>query len=166
MNILSPSLLAADFSNLGRELKDIKDGGATYLHIDVMDGNFVPSISFGMPVIKSLRDITELYFDVHLMIDNPERYIKDFAECGADIITIHAEASQHLNRTLMLIKEYGLKAGIALNPATSLSVLNYIFEYIDMVLLMSVNPGFGGHTMENTNAFLEILTAEYSRNSW
>lgn len=144
MNILSPSLLAADFSKLQREIQDITDGGAAYLHIDVMDGSFVPSISFGMPVIKSLRGITELCFDVHLMIDHPERYINDFAECGADIIVVHAESTHHLNRALMQIKELGLKAGVALNPATPLSVLEHVWEYVDMILIMSVNPGFGG----------------------
>lgn len=144
MNILSPSLLAANFSKLEQELQDITDGGAVYLHIDVMDGSFVPSISFGMPVIKSLRDTTELCFDVHLMIEHPERYIKEFAECGADIITVHTEATQHLDRVLMQIKECGLKAGVALNPATPLSVLEYVLDYVDMVLIMSVNPGFGG----------------------
>lgn len=144
MNILSPSLLAADFSKLQREIQDITDGGASYLHIDVMDGSFVPSISFGMPVIKSLRGITELCFDVHLMIDHPERYINDFAECGADIIVVHAESTHHLNRALMQIKELGLKAGVALNPATPLSVLEHVWEYVDMILIMSVNPGFGG----------------------
>ena len=146
MNILSPSLLSADFSRLGEELQDVTNGGATYLHIDVMDGSFVPSISFGMPVIKSLRSITELCFDVHLMIDNPERYIKDFAECGADIITVHAESTNHLNRVLRQIKDLGLKAGVAVNPATPLSSLEYVLEYVDMVLIMSVNPGFGGQT--------------------
>lgn len=144
MNILSPSLLAADFSNLAKELHDIKVGGAKYLHIDVMDGLFVPSISFGMPMIKSIRSITDLTFDVHLMIDKPERYIEDFAECGADIITVHAEATGHLNRVIMQIKKLGLKAGVALNPATPLSALDYILEDVDMVLIMSVNPGFGG----------------------
>lgn len=144
MNILSPSLLAANFSKLEEELRDITDGGAKYLHLDVMDGSFVPSISFGMPVIKSLRNTTELCFDVHLMIENPERYIEEFADCGADIITIHAEATHHLNRVLMQIKECGRKAGVALNPATPLSALEYVLEYADMVLLMSVNPGFGG----------------------
>ena len=144
MKILSPSLLSANFSRLEKELEDITCGGAVYLHIDVMDGSFVPSISFGMPVIKSLRNITELCFDVHLMIDNPERYIKDFAECGADIITVHAESTHHLNRVLRQIKECGLKAGVALNPSTPLSALEYVLEYVDMVLIMSVNPGFGG----------------------
>lgn len=150
MNILSPSLLAADFSNLAKELHDIKVGGAKYLHIDVMDGLFVPSISFGMPMIKSIRSITDLTFDVHLMIDKPERYIEDFAECGADIITVHAEATGHLNRVIMQIKKLGLKAGVALNPATPLSALDYILEDVDMVLIMSVNPGFGGQKYIST----------------
>ena len=144
MYILSPSLLAADFCKLEKELQDVKAGGAQYLHLDVMDGFFVPSISFGMPVIKSLRKKTELCFDVHLMIDKPERFIKDFAACGADIITIHAESTHHLNRALMQIKAAGLKTGVALNPATPLSALEHVLEYVDMVLIMSVNPGFGG----------------------
>ena len=158
MNILSPSLLSADFSRLKEELQDITDGGATYLHIDVMDGSFVPSISFGMPVIKSLRSVTELCFDVHLMIDNPERYIKDFVDCGADIITVHAESTNHLNRVLMQIKENGLKAGVSLNPATPLSVLEHVLEYVDMVLIMSVNPGFGGQQyIPNTTEKIKAL---------
>lgn len=144
MNILSPSLLAANFANLEKELQDAAKGGAKYLHIDVMDGSFVPSISFGMPLIKSIREVTDLFFDVHLMIDSPERYIKDFADCGADLITIHAESTNHLNRAVMAVKELGLKVGVALNPATPLSVLDYILEDVDMVLIMTVNPGFGG----------------------
>lgn len=154
MNILSPSLLAADFMNLEKELQEITDGGAKYLHIDVMDGHFVPSISFGMPLINSVRKKTELLFDVHLMITNPERYIEDFAKCGADIITVHAESTAHLNRVITQIKELGLKAGVAINPATPLSVL----EYVDMILIMTVNPGFGGQTyIENSTKKIHDL---------
>lgn len=158
MNILSPSLLAADFMNLEKELQEITDGGAKYLHIDVMDGHFVPSISFGMPLISSIRKKTELLFDVHLMITNPERYIEDFAKCGADIITVHAESTVHLNRAITQIKELGLKAGVAINPATPLSVLEYILEYVDMILIMTVNPGFGGQTyIENSTKKIHDL---------
>lgn len=158
MNILSPSLLAADFINLEKELQEITDGGAKYLHIDVMDGHFVPSISFGMPLISSIRKKTELLFDVHLMITNPERYIEDFAKCGADIITVHAESTVHLNRVITQIKELGLKAGVAINPATPLSVLEYILEYVDMILIMTVNPGFGGQTyIENSTKKIHDL---------
>ena len=144
MNILSPSMLAADFSKLGEELSAIEKGGAQYLHIDVMDGMFVPSISFGMPVIKSLRKCSDLVFDVHLMIEKPERYIREFASSGADIITVHAEACTHLDRTLTAIREAGCKAGVALNPSTPLNVLEYVLDKVDMVLIMSVNPGYGG----------------------
>lgn len=158
MNILSPSLLAADFMNLEKELQEITDGGAKYLHIDVMDGHFVPSISFGMPLISSIRKKTELLFDVHLMITNPERYIEDFAKCGADIITVHAESTVHLNRVITQIKELGLKAGVAINPATPLSVLEYVLEYVDMILIMTVNPGFGGQTyIENSTKKIHDL---------
>lgn len=144
MNILSPSILAADFQRLGEQIKEVDQAGAQYLHIDVMDGIFVPSISFGMPVISSIRSVTEKTFDVHLMVQDPERYIEAFAECGADLITVHAEACRHLDRAIQQIHDLGLKAGVALNPATPLCTLEYVLEKIDLVLLMTVNPGFGG----------------------
>ena len=144
MNLLSPSILAADFAHLEEDIKKVERAGARYLHIDVMDGDFVPSISFGMPLISAIRRITDMVLDVHLMSTEPVRYIDDFAACGADIITVHVEACKHLNRTIAAIKEKGLKAGVVLNPATPLSELEYILEDVDMVLLMSVNPGFGG----------------------
>jgi ribulose-phosphate 3-epimerase len=141
---LSPSILAADFKSLGEEIKKADRAGAHYIHIDVMDGDFVPSISLGMPVIKDIRSASDKVFDVHLMVSNPERYIDDFIEAGADIITIHVEACKHLDRTLSYIKQKGIKAGIALNPATSLTSLDYLFDQVDMILIMTVNPGFGG----------------------
>ena len=142
--ILSPSILAADFGKLAEQIKITEKNGAKYLHFDVMEGAFVPSISFGMPVIKSLRKYSSQVFDVHLMIENPERYLEDFKAAGADIITVHIEATKHLHRTVTRIKELGLKAGISLNPATPLSAIELVLSEIDMVLIMSVNPGFGG----------------------
>ena len=144
MNILAPSILSADFASLGEDVKKAERSGAQYLHIDVMDGAFVPSLSLGFPVIKSIRRVTNLVFDVHLMICHPDRYIEEFAAAGAGIITVHAEACPHLNRTIASIKENGCKAGVALNPATPLTGLSYILDDLDMVLLMTVNPGFGG----------------------
>jgi ribulose-phosphate 3-epimerase len=147
MNCLSPSILAADFSRLGEQVRQLDEAGAHYVHIDVMDGMFVPSISFGTPVMKSIRDCTERIFDVHLMIEEPIRYIDAFAEAGADLITVHAEACKHLDRTIETIKEKGILAGVALNPATPLSSIEYILPEVDMVLIMTVNPGFGGQKL-------------------
>ena len=142
--IIAPSLLAADFSILKEEITNIENAGAEYLHLDVMDGNFVPNISFGPVVIKSLRAHSNLIFDVHLMIENPDKYVADFVDAGADIICVHVESTKHLNRTIQLIKSYKKKVGVALNPSTSLDTIKYDLDNIDMVLIMTVNPGFGG----------------------
>jgi len=141
---IAPSLLASDFSKLAEEIKELENAKADWVHLDVMDGAFVPNISFGIPVIKSIRKLTDLPFDVHLMIEDPSRYIEDFVKAGADIITIHYEADKHIDRTINYIKNFGKKVGIALNPGTPVSVLEDLISEIDMVLIMSVNPGFGG----------------------
>lgn len=141
---IAPSLLAADFFDLSSQMKLLKEGNIEVLHLDVMDGMFVPSISFGMPVISSLRKSVDFFFDVHMMVENPERYIEDFYNSGADGITIHFEACKHIDRTISQIKSLGLRSGISINPATPVSFLENIISEVDMVLIMSVNPGFGG----------------------
>lgn len=143
---LSPSVLSADFTKLGEQVRLVDEAGADYIHLDVMDGKFVPNISFGMPVIEAIRKVTDKPLDVHLMIEEPIRYLEEFKAAGADIVTVHAESCVHLHRTISRIRELDMKAGVALNPATSVSVLNYIFDDIDLALVMSVNPGFGGQT--------------------
>ncbi len=143
---IAPSILSADFSRLGEEVKAVEEAGADWIHVDVMDGKFVPNITIGPLVVESLRKVTKLPLDVHLMIENADQYIEDFANAGADIISVHAEACPHLHRTIQSIKENGAKAGVVLNPATTLFALDEIIEQVDLVLLMSVNPGFGGQT--------------------
>ncbi len=143
---LAPSVLSADFSRLGEELNVIEKAGVKMLHIDIMDGTFVPNISLGMPVIQSMRKVSNMFFDVHLMVSNPDNIIESIAKCGADGITVHAETCTHLHRTIQNIKKLGLKVGVALNPATPINVLDYIIQDIDMVLIMTVNPGFGGQS--------------------
>lgn len=151
MVLLSPSVLSADFGNLREEILKLEKGGADYIHLDVMDGQYVPNISFGPAVIEKLRGVTDLPFDVHLMIDRPERYVEEFAKAGADILTIHPESTIHLHRLIQEIKDKGMKAGVSLNPARPLNDIEYILGDIDMVLIMTVNPGFGGQ------AFIESM---------
>jgi ribulose-phosphate 3-epimerase len=146
MKKIAPSILSADFCRLGEEVRAVEAAGADYIHIDVMDGHFVPNITIGPLVVEAVRKITTLPLDVHLMIENPDRYIPDFAAAGADIIVVHAEASIHLHRSIQLIKSLGKKAGVSLNPATPLNVLEHVLVDLDMVVLMTVNPGFGGQS--------------------
>ncbi len=144
--IIAPSILSADFSNLGRDISTVVDAGAQWIHVDVMDGIFVPNITIGPVVVRGIRKATKAFLDCHLMIMDPERYIDDFIKAGADGITVHAEATRHLHRTLSMIRERGLKSGVALNPSTPLDTIRYCLNDIDLVLIMSVNPGFGGQS--------------------
>ncbi len=146
MKILAPSILSADFTKLGEEVKAVEDAGADWIHVDVMDGHFVPNITMGPLVVKAVRKVTSLPIDVHLMIENPDNYIPEFIKAGSDYISVHAESCVHLNRTIQLIKESGVKAGVALNPSTPISSLDWILEDLDYVVIMSVNPGFGGQS--------------------
>ncbi len=160
--MIAPSILSADFSRLGDEVRAVEAAGAEVIHVDVMDGHFVPNITIGPLVVKAVRQVTDLPVDVHLMITEPDRYLKDFADAGADWITVHVEACVHLHRTLNYIRDLGKKAGAVLNPATSLSSLDFVLEELDLVMLMSVNPGFGGQsfiesTLEKTRSLRAML---------
>ena len=162
MNCLSPSILSADYGKLAEEIERIDEAGAQYIHIDVMDGMIVPNITLGAPVVKSLRKYTDRILDVHLMIEEPDRYVEDFAKAGADIITVHAEACRHLDRTVAHIKELGTMAGVAINPATPIEILRHVIDQVDMVLIMTVNPGYGGqklipYTLEKVTELRRIL---------
>ena len=166
MNILSPSILSADFANLGRDILEAHSAGAKYLHIDVMDGKFVPSISFGMPVIKSIRSVSDIVFDVHLMIEEPIRYIKEFVESGADIITFHLEACKDVQSTIDKIHEMGVKAGLSIKPGTPVESLLPYLDKVEMILMMSVEPGFGGqkYIEESTERIRQVRAMLDERN--
>lgn len=143
---ISPSILSADFANLERDIRIVEEGGADYIHVDVMDGHFVPNITLGPNIVSAIRPVTKLPLDCHLMIENPEKYIEDFAKAGADIITVHAESTPHIHRAIQMIKNTGVRAGVVLNPGTPVAAVEYVLSECDMVLVMTVNPGFGGQS--------------------
>lgn len=163
---IAPSILSADFANLGQEIKALEKAGADMIHIDVMDGNFVPNLTFGAGIVKAIRNYTKLPFDVHLMVQNPDEMIPWFVEAGADIITVHAESCKHLDKTISTIHEYGLKAGVSLNPSTSEESIKYVLDKLDLILVMSVNPGFGGQNFIESQlqkiSAIKQLCAPYS----
>lgn len=163
---IAPSILSADFAKLGSEIKEIEDGGADYVHVDVMDGHFVPNITIGPLIVEAIRPLTKLPLDVHLMIENPDMYIKDFADAGADIITVHQETCPHLHRTIQLIKSHNVKVGVVINPATPVATIKEIIGNVDLVLVMSVNPGFGGQSFikESLSKINEINLIRKERN--
>lgn len=164
MKSIAPSILSANFANIQRDIKIVEnETKCKYLHIDVMDGNFVPNISIGQPFIKSLRKISNMIFDVHLMVEKPERYIEDFKKSGADILTVHCEATTHLHRTLSQIRQCGMKAGVTLNPATPIETLLPILDIVDLVLVMSVNPGFGGQSFISNSLYKLQKLQEYKK---
>lgn len=143
---ISPSILSADFANLERDIRIVEEGGADYIHVDVMDGHFVPNITLGPNIVSAIRPVTKLPLDCHLMIENPEKYIEDFAKAGADIITVHVESTPHIHRAIQMIKNAGVRAGVVLNPGTPVAAVEYVLSECDMVLVMTVNPGFGGQS--------------------
>jgi ribulose-phosphate 3-epimerase len=164
MKLIAPSILSADFSCLGEEVRAVADAGADWIHIDVMDGRFAPNITIGPLVVEAVKKCTALPLDVHLMIENPDLYIRDFANAGADLISVHVETVLHLNSTVQQIKKYGLRAGVVLNPATPLCSIEWILEFVDIVMIMSVNPGFGGqsfipNTLQKISALKEMIDA-------